>query len=134
MRNWILVLIPIIFISAGVSSGESRYKFKVKPSALHKKNATKLYGEDEIRALIAGNGDFSSYSRLSGLINDILREQRTLFMKHRVDGANTISLDAEELMNQAALQASEDNYIESFNGLSKAFDILAVSISDLQSK
>jgi methylase of polypeptide subunit release factors len=113
---------------------EPKQKSASKTPVHSKQTSENIYGEKEIRALIAGSGDFSTYSRLSGLINDILREQKLLFMKHRLNDANTVSMDAEEFVNKAALYASEDNYKDSFNNLGKAFDILAVSVSDLRSR
>jgi len=134
MRKLLFLIVPIIILSAGVSSGESKYKSAPKPSPYNKQVSTNIYGESEIRSLIAGNGDFSSYNRLSGLINDIFREQKLLFMKNNQDKNNSVSKDASDLINEAALYASEDNYKDSFSRLGKAFDILAVSVSNLQSK
>lgn len=131
VSNRLTILISIIALSACTSAEDAEKKSADKPPAVHNQASVKNSGEEEIRSLIAGTGNLITYSRLSGLINDILREQKRLFMERHINEMNTVSMDAEETVNEAALYASERNFKDSFKKLEKAYDMLAVSIADL---
>ncbi len=87
--------------------------------------------DDEIRNELSLKRNLINFNRASGMLSDVLREQKRVFIANKADKKNEIALKVEELMNEASLFASQDNYDKSFDILQTVHGILLASIKEL---
>lgn len=89
-------------------------------------------GEIEIREILAREGGgIHGYNRVSGMLTDILREQKRLFKNAHGDVPNEIADRVEVMVNDAGLYASQKNYDKCYRSLEEALDTLAIAITEL---
>ncbi len=91
----------------------------------------KSFMKNEMEKEFALKRNLANFNRASGLLTDILREQKRVFRASNASGANKTSLNAENLLNEANLHASQDNYDEAYKALEAANKILLESIEKL---
>jgi len=105
---WFAVIISVylttvIFLSLDLTGGGIAYATE-KP----------LFSEDEILYELNSEKNLIHYTRLNGLLIDILRERKKIFAKGEGAKENDIFVNAEELINEASIFASQEKYDESF--------------------
>ncbi len=88
----------------------------------------------EIKAALASGENFIQYNRISGMLTDLLREQKRLFTEKKQAGKNEITTKIEELLNDASLSASERDYGQAYKILDGAHETLTESLKDLSKK
>lgn len=89
-------------------------------------------GYNEIEEILAGPGNFASHNRSMGMISDLLRVQKRLFIEKHGNILNEVAGKTEELINEGSLYASEQNYVDCFKSYSKALNIVRDSIEKLK--
>lgn len=82
------------------------------------------FSEEEILYELNSERNLIHYIRLNGLLIDILRERKKIFAKDESAKENDIFINAEELINEASLLASQEKYDESFRLLENVFNLL----------
>lgn len=90
-----------------------------------------LYTEEVYRTELALPRNMSSFNRASGILGDLLREQRRLFSAKYSGVTDETAEKAEEIMNEANLLGAQKQYDEAYAALEKAFAILSTSIKEL---
>ncbi len=91
----------------------------------------KSFMKSEMKKEFSLKRNLANFNRASGLLTDILREQKRLFSIQNSSGTNKISLKAENLLNEANMHASEENYDKGYEALETANKILLESIEKL---
>jgi len=89
------------------------------------------YAYDEIKKHLASEGNFSGYNRIIGMLSDLLREQRRLFMEKYGAKKNDMALKAEEEMNKASVYASQNQYKKCYKALDDIHEKIMTSIINL---
>lgn len=79
------------------------------------------FAYNEIKATLASEKNLIHYNRVSGMICDLLREQKRLFALQG-NGDDGPASRVEELLNEAGLFASEDKYTDAFQVLETAHE------------
>lgn len=90
-----------------------------------------VYTEDVYRDQLALPRNMSSFNRASGILGDLLREERRLFSAKNSGASDETAEKAEEIMNEANLLGAQARYDEAYVSLEKAFAILSASIKEL---
>lgn len=106
-------LTTVIFLPLNLRGGEIVYATE-KP----------LFSEDEILYELNSERNLIHYTRLNGLLIDFLRERKRIFAKDEGVKENNIFVNAEELINEASVLASEERYDESFRLLENVFNLI----------
>ena len=88
----------------------------------------------EINFALGMERNMNGYIRLSGVLTDLLRAQKTEFGKIHKSEVNTAAQKAEELLNEAGLPASQGDYDGSFELLSQAAKVILEAINKLNSE
>lgn len=83
-----------------------------------------LFSEDEILYELNSERNLIHYTRLNGLLIDFLRERKRIFAKDKGAKENDIFINAEELINEASVLASQERYDESFRLLENVFNLI----------
>lgn len=83
--------------------------------------------EDEFKA----GKNFKSFNRISGLLTDLLREQKRAYTALYGDKMNQARMNVENLINEASYYESQKMREESFQTLHKAYDELRASLEEL---
>jgi hypothetical protein len=83
-----------------------------------------LFSEDEILYELNSERNLIHYTRLNGLLIDFLRERKRIFAKDEGVKENNIFVNAEELINEASMLASQERYDESFRLLENVFNLI----------
>ncbi len=89
-------------------------------------------GYEEIEEILAGDGNVASYNRSMGMISDLLRVQKQLFIEKHGNAQNKTANKTEELINEGSLYASERDYEKCFKAYSKALNMVRDSIEELK--
>ena len=94
------------------------------------------YAYNEIRGLLSSkeNTNFYIYSRISGLLTDLLREQKRLFLLTGRTGKNEVIVKCEGLLNEAGLYASQKDYKNVFKVMDNVHKIIMESIEQMVGK
>lgn len=82
------------------------------------------FSEDEILYELNSERNLIHYTRLNGLLIDILRERKKIFAKDEGAKEDDIFINAEELINEASIFASQEKYDESFRLLENVFNLI----------
>ncbi len=91
------------------------------------------YAYDEIKGRLASEGNFAGYNRIIGMLSDLLREQRRLFIEKHGAMRNDIALETEKEMNEASLYASQSQYRKCYKALDATHEKIMSSIISLNS-
>ncbi|MFQ5432721.1 MAG: hypothetical protein ACE5EN_09460 [Nitrospinota bacterium] len=96
-----------------------------------KKNS---YAYNEIKEELSSKKDVIHFNRISGLLSDLLREQKRMF--HIINGKekNETALKIETLLNKAAMFASQSNYDDAYHTLDVTHEVVAKSLNEMASK
>ncbi|MDH4182670.1 MAG: hypothetical protein OEV92_00475 [Nitrospinota bacterium] len=86
---------------------------------------------DELQAALRMDKNMHSYIRLSGILTDLLRTLNTEYAKRHSAEQQQVSQEAESLLNDAGMAASEGDYEASFVILEKAAKIIMDAIAKL---
>ena len=86
---------------------------------------------DEIQHALGMEKTMHAFTRLSGVLSDLLRAQKLEFGKKHAGQANTEADAAEELLNEAGMAVSQGDLEGSFTFLKKAADIILGAIEKL---
>jgi hypothetical protein len=90
-----------------------------------------VYTEAVYRDELSLPRNMSSFNRASGILGDLVREERRLFSAKN-SGVNDDTADkAEEILNEASLLGAQTKYDEAYAALEKAFAMLSTSIKEL---
>lgn len=89
---------------------------------------TPYFSMEEVKFELAMERDLHHFNRLSGLMTDLLKAQRKLFSMKREGESNEVGDRVEDLINDAGLLASQQNYDDSFVTLENAFNIITTSL------
>ena len=90
-----------------------------------------VFTEEVYRAELALPRNMSSFNRASGILGDLVREERRLFSAKNSGATDKTAEKAEEIMNEASLLGAQTKYDEAYAALEKAFAILSTSIKEL---
>jgi tetratricopeptide (TPR) repeat protein len=90
-----------------------------------------VYTEEVYRAQLALPRNMSSFNRASGILGDLVREERRLFSAKNSGATDETAEKAEEIMNEANLLGAQRQYDEAYAALEKAFATLSTSIKEL---
>lgn len=82
------------------------------------------FSEDEILYELNSEKNLIHYTRLNGLLIDYLRERKRIFAKDEGAKENDTFINAEELINEASILASQERYDESFRFLENVFNLI----------
>jgi len=85
------------------------------------------HAKDQIEAEMARDRNLTSYNRVSGLLTDLLRDQKRLAANAGDMKNNENFAKAEDYLNEAGLYASQNNYDDCFKSMQAAFDILTAA-------
>ena len=83
---------------------------------------------DEVKYALGMQRNMGGYIRLSGVLTDILRVMKTEFTKKPSAADNAAAQQAEDLLNEAGLAASQDDFDESFAIMEKASGVILGAI------
>ncbi|MDH5478595.1 MAG: hypothetical protein OEY50_09710 [Nitrospinota bacterium] len=89
---------------------------------------------DEISAALEMRKNMGGYIRLSGILTDILRNLKTGYANNPAAADTAVAQEAEDLLNEAGLAVSQDDYEESFAILKKATDLILGAIDRYNSR
>jgi len=81
---------------------------------------TASYSGKEIVETLAGPRNVATMNRLTGLITDLLRAQKSAFTAARGERKNDVAITVEGLINEASLSASQGLFDEGFATMEKA--------------
>ncbi len=95
---------------------------------------TDSYTHNEIRDALSSKKDMIRFSRASGLLSSLLREQKRLFTSTKGTGKNEAALKIEGLLNEAAMFASSKNYDDAYIILHNAHEVVSKSLEELAPK
>lgn len=118
MRTFIYALIGIFLFFAAPLTGHAesdKIGFNLKEI------------EDEFKA----GKNFKSFNRISGLLTDLLREQKRAYIALHGDKMNQARINVENLINEASYYESQKMREESFQTLHKAYEELLASLKQL---
>lgn len=88
------------------------------------------FAYNEIRATLASEKNLTHYNRVSGMLCDLLREQKRLYALQGA-GNNGLASRVEELLNEAGLFASEEDYKDAFQVLATAHETIMQSLRQM---
>ena len=74
-----------------------------------------------------------NFYKVSGMLTDVLREQKRLYTEKVGTGKNDVALAVEDMINEANLSASQADYDTSYDALGKAHETILASIRQLHS-
>jgi len=121
-------------IIAAVSVASLYTSVTQKPKIVHNAGNA-IPGEIEIREILSHEGGgIHGYNRVSGMLTDILREQKRLFKNANGDVPNEIADSVEAMVNDAGLYASQNDYGKCFKSLEEALDTLTIEMAKLNGK
>lgn len=88
------------------------------------------YHDNEILFHFSQEKNLVHFNHLIGMLSDLWREHKK-FYEAKGTGEDAVSPKVEELINDANLAASENNYEEAFATLKNAYDLLKSSLTEL---
>ncbi len=139
MRLFSLRIIMLMMISFTWEAVVNPIFFLYPVGLIWEKNAAYAtekasFSDKEIQDELYAERNLIHYIRLSGLLTDMLREQRRVFLANKGAEENGISLKAEEFLNEASILASQEMYDESFKVMEKAFYMMSESMKEMSSE
>lgn len=91
---------------------------------------TASFSDEEINARFEEDRNMMTFNRLSGLLTDLLREQKRIYFNSNGVGVNQECLKAEELLNEANLLAAQSKYDEGFEVMKEAYLVIKRSLTE----
>jgi len=92
------------------------------------------YAYNEIKSELSSKKDLIQFNRVSGLLSDLLREQKRLFIATKGNGKNETAMKIEAMLNEAALFASQSSYGDAFKTLDNTHEVVAESLNEMAPK
>ncbi len=85
----------------------------------------------EIKAIISSKKDITNFNRIIGMISDLLRIHRQESVSTHKGGRNEIAAKVEDLLNEASMFASQDDFDKSYKSLDDALEVIIDSLHKL---
>ena len=92
------------------------------------------YAYDEIKSELSSRKDMIHFSKASGMLSNVLREQKLMFIATKGHVKNETGLRIEALLNEAAMFASQKRYDEAFKTLGDAHEAVVKSMKEMAPK
>jgi len=92
------------------------------------------YAYNEIKGELSSKKDLIQFNRISGMLSNLLQEQKRLFTATKGNGKNETAMKIEALLNEAALFASQSSYDDAFKTLDNTHEVVAKSLNEMAPK
>ncbi|MDH5510486.1 MAG: hypothetical protein OEZ32_09030 [Nitrospinota bacterium] len=90
--------------------------------------------KDEVKFALGMRKNMGSYIRLSGILTDVLRSLKTEYSKMPSAADNAVTRQAEDMLNEAGLAASQDDFEGSFAIMEKVSTLILDAIDKFNSQ
>ncbi len=87
-----------------------------------------LQTRQEISKTLAGEKNMVGHIRVSGMLCDLLRVQKERFETAGSTGSNDIAIKAEDLLNEAGMASSQEDFVASYAILDEATELIIGSL------
>lgn len=87
-----------------------------------------------IKDEFAREKNLANANRVSGMLTDVLREQKLLFVEKNGNKLNTVARKSEDLLSESNLYASMGDYDGCYKAMQTVYDLLKESYSKLSEK
>jgi len=99
-------------------------------SAFEKPSFSKREYED----MLAADKNMATANRLGGLLTDLMREQKRMFFKRNGAVKNQVIMETENLLSEANLQISRNDFDEAFSLMEQAYRKIVASLEKMSRK
>ncbi len=89
------------------------------------------HAHKEIKAIISSKKNITNFNRIIGMISDLLRIHRQESASTNKGGGIEIAMKVEDLLNEASMFASQDNFDDSYKSLDDALEVIIDSLHKL---
>jgi len=130
----LLVALPLALCVGGVNTGIFSFSFDspaISECFAGEKKTHSLM-DDGIRKELSLEKNLVNFNRASGMLTDILREQKRIFTESKAKGKNMTAMKVEDLINEANMHVSQGNYTDGYKMLETVHAILLDSIARLR--
>jgi len=89
------------------------------------------FSKREYEDMLAADKNMATANRLGGLLTDLMREQKRVFFKRNGAEENQIIMETENLLNEANLHISQNDFDEAFRLMEQAYSKIVASLEQM---
>lgn len=90
------------------------------------------FSEAEVAQGLTAERNLVHYIHLSGVLTDLLREQKRVFHANHQGEPNPVAADVEDLLNEAGMAASRSDFDAAWSSMEKSSALLFGSLGKFQ--
>ncbi|MBI4829475.1 MAG: hypothetical protein HY804_11835 [Nitrospinae bacterium] len=88
------------------------------------------FSEAEVAQGLTAERNLVHYIHLSGVLTDLLREQKRVYHANHQGEPNTLAADVEDLLNEAGMAASRSDFDAAWASMEKSSKLLFASLKE----
>lgn len=116
-------MIKTVAISAALS-------FALMASAPANAGEGAQFTEAEVAQGLTAERNLTHYIHLSGILTDLLREQKRMYHINHQGGFNPVAEDVENLLNEAGMAASQNDFDAAWTSMEKSSKLLFAALKE----